>query len=583
MHIVLALWRARITWFWPIWATITVAAAICVARVVGCAASSEHPKSEQSFVSRNRRIVWSRGAVTALTLLGAFLIFYVALTLKWEAFTYSDNSMFTLNTLRGHDISPEISRATGRFYPLGEQEFNLVRHLTATVAGYHALPIIELLILAGVLLLLDDELSVTQRTVLTIVVLATPAIVISFTGLIYEERNVLLCLALLVFFVKRFDETQVTAWAVAAAVCAQIMIYYKETAFLLLLGFALGRLVLRCVRQDQPGFDYRMLRTKQSRLDLCLASQAVLFLLYYITIMFPRMSMQYADQQRLPLQRVFLAYMKVDILAWLFVAFVLARFYFIFRRRVSASPLWDGLALGGAACFASYLGLRMQSAYYMAPVDLIAVLYLGRLAFLSRRNTHSLVGAIGFIVVAIVLLQDVSLSTFRMYERKNVVHEKAEIASAIKMSFHSGTGNPQRIFFPFASPYRVMEFASYLSYLGLPVEGSLAETPASGKVVLVDRASQKDGLCVEYQKFVCHAGAAPEPGDLVVILPDDDASLAELALFRHPGNLLFSFEPRPTIPQWLNPYFRRLHVVSYAFPQKPLPDRWLNASVTTWN
>jgi hypothetical protein len=45
------------------------------------------------------------------------------------------------------------------------------------------------------------------------------------------------------------EHTQFTPWAVAEAVCAQITIYYKETAFLLVVGFAVGRLILRCRRR----------------------------------------------------------------------------------------------------------------------------------------------------------------------------------------------------------------------------------------------------------------------------------------------------------------------------------------------
>ena len=62
------------------------------------------------------------------------------------------------------------------------------------------------------------------------------------------------------------------------------------------------------------------------------------------------------------------------------MAVVIGRFYLILRRRVTPSLLWDGLALGGAACFLGYIGLRLFGSYYLAPVDLIAILYIGRFA-----------------------------------------------------------------------------------------------------------------------------------------------------------------------------------------------------------
>ena len=560
----------------------TVGAAIFVGQVVRQAISPRFQKVTEISVTRGTRYVRSRGAVAALLLLGLFLVCYVVMILAWEDFAYSDNSMFTLYTLRGHDLAPPILRASGRFYPLGSQEFNLIRHFTTTVAGYHAWPIAQLLIFSFVLLILDDELNMTARVGLTAFALITLGSVISFTGLIYEERNVLLCLACLLLLVKRFEETESTACAVAAVVCAQIMIYYKETAFLLLLGFAIGRLILRCKRRGQTGWDYGRLRDKESRLDLCLASLAVMFLLYYVAVMTPHLNMQYADEWRLPLMQVLLTYVRLDLLAWLFVAFVLGRLYLILRHRIAPSLLWDGLALGGVACFAAYLYLGIYSAYYLAPVDLIAVLYLGRFAILSlgKMRVRSKVAAL--IVLAVVLLQDISLSAFRVFERKNIIHGKAEIASVVKAQYQNGTGSVQRVFFPFASPYRVMEFASYVNYRGVPVEGVPVESAGANSIVVVSRAVAKDGPCIGYASPICHAGNKPDPGDLVIVLPDDDASLAEVGPYRDGGELLFSYEPRPRIPHWVYSLIRPLHVASYAFAHKELPDRWPNASVTAW-
>lgn len=91
-----------------------------------------------------------------------------------------------------------------RFFPLCFQGFNLVRHFTDTSVGYHFLPIAELLVFGGILLILDDELGVAARTALAMLALLTPSILISFTGLVFPQRNELLFLACLMLSVKRF-------------------------------------------------------------------------------------------------------------------------------------------------------------------------------------------------------------------------------------------------------------------------------------------------------------------------------------------------------------------------------------------
>jgi hypothetical protein len=219
-------------------------------------------------------------------------------------------------------------------FRFADQEFNLIRHFTDTIIGYHLLPIVQLFIFTSVLIVIDDELSVGARVALVIVVLLTPSVWTSFSSLYLPERNVLFFLACLVLSVKRFEQTQSIAWAAAATICAQAMIYYKETAFLLLLGFAAGRVVLRCRNAQQSGWDYDRLWDKESRLDLCLALLAILFLLYYLGVMGFH-NTRYTDEAQKPRVEILLAYLTSDLLAWLLVAVALGRIYMVLRHRTA--------------------------------------------------------------------------------------------------------------------------------------------------------------------------------------------------------------------------------------------------------
>jgi hypothetical protein len=575
LHAFKVLWRDRISLFWPIWIAITAIGALLVIWAV-----PQRERVQQDPI-QPRGQDWSRTSILAVTFLGVFLACYIAGSLGWEAFTYYDNSLFTLGTLAGQNIAPPIWPDAGRFWPLGFQEYNLLRHVTGLVTGYHALRIVLLVLLSGILLFFDEELSVRARVTLITLALITPGILVSFSGLIYPEWNLIFSLACLAWSVKRFEQTRSTAWAVAALIASQFMLYYKETAFLLLLGFAVGRLFLRCWKVDHAGWDFKKLRDPESRLDVCLALLVVPFLLYYLAAMFPAYNTRYADVFRLSFPQVLSAYLKVDLLAWVFVAFVLFRITLILRRRVAPSLLWDGLALGGVAYIASYLALRMHAAYYLAPADLIAILYLGRVAMLSWE--HMGLGArVGVLaLLTFVLLQDLSLSAFRIYERKNVIHAKAEMGRMIEARYESDPQNTKRVFFPFARTNSVMEFGAYLSYRGVPVERESHGSVAASSVVLVGKAIRDDGPCVHGKPLVCHRGALPEPGDLIVVLPDDVAQPEELNGYRQEGiEPLFSYHPSPAIPSWLQPYVNRLHVVSPVFFHDPLPEHYLNASLS---
>jgi hypothetical protein len=279
-------------------------------------------------------------------------------------------------------------------------------------------------------------------------------------------------------------------------------------------------------------------------------------------------------------------YIRVDLLPWLFVAVVLGRIYLILRHRVAPLLLWDGLAFGGVACFLAYLYLSISifGIYYLAPVDLIAVLYVGRFAVLSWKKMRSWGKIAALLLAFTVLLQDVSVSAYAVFERKNVIHAKAEIASVVETRYRSDAGNVLRLFFPFANLYTIMEFASYLDYRGVPVEGAVDEAAGLNNVVLATREIAEDGACVEWITIRCQAASGPAPGDLVIVLPDDKVSLAEASLYRErgKGDLLFSYEPRPPIPHWLHLLFDNLHIASTRYTHKTNPDRWMDGSVTIW-
>ena len=81
---------------------------------------------------------------------------------------------------------------------------------------------------------------------------------------------------------------------------------------------------------------------------------------------------------------------------------------------------WEGFFIS-----AVYVALGMESSYYLAPVDLIAVLYTGRVAILSLSGVGLRTKLVAVSILLLVCTQDLALSAFRVYERKNVVHGKA--------------------------------------------------------------------------------------------------------------------------------------------------------------
>jgi hypothetical protein len=574
MHSVLdifkILWSMHPHRFWTIWTTTLGAAVVYVTSVFKQATTTPGVPAQLDLTilspkPRTRRIGLS------LMLLTLFLAIYIGVILVGEDFADHDDSLFILTTLKGHDFGLTIWPINGRFFPFALMEFNLVRHFTHTDLGYHVLPVLQVLIFSGILILIGD-LNIAASAFLTVLILVTPSILFSFSTLGFEERNVLFFLLVLVLSIVRFEQTQSVGWAMLAVVSAQIMLYYKETAFLLVLGFAGGRLVLRCIQGEDTGWNHDRLWDREARLDWCLVSLAGLFLVCYFTVLGVQANLNYVYEHREPMKDIVSHYLGLDLMAWVFVGVTLWRVYRILNRRVAPSVLWDGLAFGGVCFFMGYLYLRIFSTYYLAPTDLIAVLYLGRLVIVSWKGMQLSTRAATTIVTLAILFQSTLLSTFVVFERKNAVRAKVEMASVIERQYRQLPVPHLRLFFPFSHPYSIMEFAYYLSYRNIPL----------GDIFLSARSVAKDSLCVSYRSLVCHAANRPSPGDLVIVFPDDETSFAEASTYRERGALLFSYEPRPSLPQWLYSVVGSLPLAGAKYTHSTRPDRWMSASMTAW-
>jgi hypothetical protein len=212
-------------------------------------------------------------------------------------------------------------------------------------------------------------------------------------------------------------------------------------------------------------------------------------------------------------------------------------------------------------------------------VDLIAVLYVGRFAVLLWPNMHSWGKGVALMLASTALLQNVVTSALEVIRRKNVIHGNVEIASVVERRYKSGAGNSLTLYFPFSDPYMIMHFATYLNYRGVPVEGAGGKAAGPNSIVLATPAVAKDGHC-DWMTIMCHAASGPAPGDLVIVLPDDGASVAEASVYREPGELLFSYEPFPPIPHRLYSLILNLHIARGT--SKILSDRWLDGSLTLW-
>ena len=137
-----------------------------------------------------------------------FLAFYILLIFYKEDFAYYDDDMLTDFSVQGRNFLPPVWSALGRFYPLADQEFNLLKFVTRSPAGYHALVALQLLVLVAVLFVVLRAFQVRYRVLIVIAAMVAPSFLIPFTGFVYPERNVLFWLAVMLLCLQAYSSDE---------------------------------------------------------------------------------------------------------------------------------------------------------------------------------------------------------------------------------------------------------------------------------------------------------------------------------------------------------------------------------------
>ena len=148
---------------------------------------------------------------------------------------------------------PPVWSALGRFYPLADQEFNLLKFVTRSPAGYHALVALQLLVLVAVLFVVLRAFQVRYRVLILIAAMVAPSFLIPFTGFVYPERNVLFWLAVMLLCLQAYSSTKGRIYFVGCLVAAHFALYYKETVVLFVVAYAITQLLLQLSAARRSG------------------------------------------------------------------------------------------------------------------------------------------------------------------------------------------------------------------------------------------------------------------------------------------------------------------------------------------
>lgn len=508
-----------------------------------------------------------------------FLTFYLRLIFYREDFAYYDDDILTDFSVQGRNFLPPVWSAVGRFYPLADQEFNLLKFTTRSPAGYHALVALQLVVLVAVLFVVLRAFQVRYRVSLVIAAMVAPSFLIPFTGFVYPERNVLFWLAVMLLCLQEYSRTKARIYFLSCLVAIHFALYYKETVVLFVVAYAITQLLLQLSSARRGGRRSWLKVVRENALSVGMLGVSAIYLMFFLAAMLPHRSFSYIKGLREPMMSVLLAYLQIDWLPLILLVVLVLRFGLFLFSKGRLDPMWEPLAVGALAYFFGVVTLRINSGYYMAPVDLFALLYLANMALLWLSKASRLRMAVVAMVFLFVLLHDIAYSSFRMVERKGIITTKSQFADFLCGYLASAKGRNVELFFPYSDGYHLMGLSSYLRYRGFPLEGQpVGADKTAPRLVMASRESFDDSRCVNYRDYACIHADSPAPDALIVILPDDNISTHDVQLIAKDSDLVFSANACAGCSK-PDSRFRSLHAISAEFSVKPLPEHWLRLDV----
>lgn len=434
-------------------------------------------------------------------------------------------------------IQPDI----GRFYPLDGYELNLLSALFGVSAsvfyGFNALCVllVAFCLRYALRVLLDSileeeggslaegcslgRLSARPRffiliDCLVLLLLLCPSFITAWLRLFVPERMEFVFLSVFLAcyaFVLRGRGARFTLFAllVLGVACANVALYYKETAFAMLGVFGFVHLALA----------WRTAPLRVKLFDFLLVLGSAVWLVVYALVVLAHKSgsARYGEtpyNQLLVLAKTAFAMVcNEPFLCVLLFALLGYRIYKFLRCKSSSSPLLDASVCAGAVLLLEYIVLRLSSPHYQLPAYIFGLVAIGYVWLCAARFRLARAG------VGICALIFVGNSLFvSAYQAAHYKFTPPNFQSTLAFLSDYTHSHPQsRIYLEGVDRVLGVEvyhsFITWLTYYGARDFDIASDTKRDARYGMAEDKSSP------YSVFASSQALKPQSGDLLVITP----------------------------------------------------------------
>lgn len=458
----------------------------------------------------------------------------------------------------------------GRFTPLAAIEYNLYGLFSDNPATswyflYHAA---QATIFALLFVLLLRKCTSNYKLIygITTLLMLTPGFVITMLRLQLNERNLIFFLTIFVLLYLAYLQEKKASLILWLILLSNIIIYYKETAFLIIGAFALTRLLLFWKTSDK----------KTRILDSALLLSALTYLVLYFFIVYLRSDLLYLGTSVTTL----IAYLKRIINYAFFTDFVIylillpifgIRLYEIFIRKKTPRQLMDPLVAGAATFSLAYLAIG-YGPYYLLPAYAFAVpaIFMYFANKVSIHRTWKMVFAIViFLTIVNVIPSGLHYLTYHKYLMWNFNDALDFLVTDISNKY---TGNRADVFLYGTDRnggrgvYSIL--GEFLRYKGL----NISQYDLKSDITAPEGSLWIGKNTPPFTIFQSREARFTESGDYLIVPPQSEKPITKELLkeLEQDYNLLFATQSRFSLPN-----FNMKSVLKYTLVQNGLSSQAL--------
>lgn len=332
--------------------------------------------------------------------------------------------------------------SAGRFFPLVFQELNVIAFFSNTTFWYFFAICIELIVFMVLFIKFINKFSShpASKYISLAALMLSPGFVMTFFEIRILERLMIVFLFAFLLSYVAFHKKERPLYFLLALLFANLALYYKETAFILVSTVAFFHLLV----------DWRRLSIRGRVLDGLLITSSLVFVILYFLIIFPQHGeMLYSYTAYNPLMVMVknlanYAFFSDPVPTLLLMPLAAWRLYRLFVKKDRLHPVIDPMLFSGAAYAMAYIVLNMYAPYYLLPAFLFAlppILYYYQQGQFNNIFWKTVLGIAGIVFLINTLPFAIHIIAYDKYMPINFNKTIEFLAGDIKSRHHSNRAN----------------------------------------------------------------------------------------------------------------------------------------------